>query len=123
LGALVPAASRDTSLKLLPDIASRVSARAEQFNQGVSGYVGILIWNQVQAPSPLTAEPDSASMARVNVPCHFSRKVAPLLAQVAGASGLSENAAAEALIARDLRSGSNVLHILAKRGSTVVRIR
>lgn len=90
--------------------------RAARFNLTVSAYVAILVWNQSQDPVDLAGEPDSAQLARVNVPCYIRRSVAPLLRHIANAANLSENAAAEALIARDLRNGKQALTILPARG-------
>jgi len=111
----VASPARQTSLKLLTDIAQRVRPRAEQLNLNVSTYVAILIWNQAQSPRALTRESDSPVLARVNVPCNLRRAVAPLLKNIAGAAGMSENAIAEALIARDLRSEQASLTILPSR--------
>lgn len=90
--------------------------RAARLNLAVSAYVAILVWNQAQDPVALNAEPDSSQLARVNVPCYIRRSVAPLLRRIASVAKLSENAAAEALIARDQRSGKAALTILPARG-------
>lgn len=92
-----------------------------QLNQSVSGYVGLLIWNYSQSPHRLVAEKDS-ELARVDLPCSFRKAVAPLLAQIAKDTGLSENAAAEALIAEDLRTNSLTLTILPARGSRKISL-
>lgn len=102
-------AARDTSFKLLPDIASQVPARAAQLNLTIAAYVSILIWNQMQRPNSLEAEPDSPQLARVNLKCYMRRGVAPLLRHIAKSARMTENAAAEALIARDLRSGGDLV--------------
>jgi len=119
---LVPAAARDSSLKLLPAIASQVQPRAAQLNLTISTYVAILVWNQVQAPAPIAPEPASPQLARVNVKCYMRRGVAPLLARIAKESRLSANAAAEALIARDLRAAEARLTIFPARGTTKPRV-
>lgn len=87
--------------------------RAAQLNLTVAAYVSILIWNQSRRPVPLDAEADSSQLARVNLKCYMRRGVAPLLKQLARAAGLTENAAAEALIARDLDAGGDLtIHCL-----------
>lgn len=110
-GVWMPGAARNTSLKLLPDIASKVKPRAAELSLPVSTYVGILISNQIASPVRLEAEPDG-NLGRVAVHCSFGIKIAPKLAQIAREASLSENAAAEALIARDQRSGVRTLLIL-----------
>lgn len=112
----MPSLARDTSLKLLPDIASRVPARVAQLNLTVSNYVAILIWNHTQAPRALEREPDSPQLARVAVPCYFRQAVAPALKRIASETGMSANAVAETLIAHDLRSEEIGLTILPARG-------
>lgn len=107
--------ARDTSLKLRPDLAIKVAPRAARFNLTVSAYVGILVWNQAQRPFPLAVEPGSKKLARVNVPCYLRCAIAPLLKRIASEYSLSENAAAEALIARDLASGEATLAILSRK--------
>jgi len=114
----VPSLARDTSLKLLPDIASRVPARVAQLNLTVSTYVAVLIWNYAQAPWTIEREPDSTQLARVAVPCYFRQAVAPALKRIAAETKMSANAVAEALIAHDLRSAENGLTILPARGKT-----
>ena len=111
----MPTPARNTSLKLRTDIATQAPRRAASLNLTFSAYVAILVWNQVQAPKPLEAEADSPRSVRVNVPCYLRREVAPLLRSVASSSKLSENAAAESLIARDLRTGGPSLTILARK--------
>lgn len=118
----MPSIARDTSLKLLPDIAERIPARIEQVNLPFSAYVAVLIWNQAQAPQPIKQEEDSPHLARVNVPCSFRKTIAPLLARIAANADMSENAIAEALIARDLRSPENGLTILPARGRAKFRL-
>lgn len=86
--------------------------RAAQLNLTTAAYVSILIWNHAQSPMPLEAEPDSPQLVRVNLKCYLRRSIAPLLKRIAAEVKLSENAAAEALIARDLRAGKSALTIL-----------
>jgi hypothetical protein len=101
--------ARGAPLKLLPHLAQQATARAAQLNLPLSGYIAILIWNQTQSPAPLRAEPDSPTRVRVNVPCYMRRTVAPLARALSRSSHLSVNALAEALIARDLRAGGNLI--------------
>ena len=108
----MPHLSRNTSLKLRPDLAADLPARVAQLNLTLSSYAAILVWNQIQAPVDLVAVKDSPQLARVNVPCYFRRSVAPLLRKAAAAAKLSENAIAEALIARDLEAGGKPLIII-----------
>jgi len=110
----VPTPARRTPLKLLPKIAEKVPARAAQLNLSVSGYIAILLWNQKQAPAVLAVEPDSPRMIRVNVGISWRKGLRVLTQQVAKDAGLSANALAEALIARDLRSGQTSLTILPR---------
>lgn len=104
----MPSPARRPSLKLLPHIAAGVRLRANELNQTASSYIGILIWNQLQAPEDLKAEPDSTNLARVDFPCSFRKAVSPQLRRVAKAAGLSENATVEALLARDQRKGGSL---------------
>lgn len=112
---MATSAARDTSLKLLPDLAKQVKPRADRLNLTVSNYVAVLIWNQHVAPVALSGVKDSARTVRVNVPCYFRRAIAPLLRRVASDADLSANAAAEALIERDLRKPDAPLTILPRR--------
>ncbi len=114
--------SPTSSLKLLPALAKLAPARAAQLNLSFSGYVAALVWNQSQAPAPLQAEPASAREVRVHVRCSWRRGLRPLVRQIARDSGLSANAAVEALIARDLRSADLALTILPARGSRKPRL-
>lgn len=111
----MPSLARDTSFKLLPRIASQVAPRAAALNLTIAAYVSVLIWNQAQRPAVLCAEPDSTQLARVNLKCYLRRAVAPLLTQIAKQARMSENAVAEALIARDLRTGGNLIIYSAKK--------
>lgn len=111
----MPSSARGTPLKLLPHLAQHAAVRAVQLNLPLSGYVAILIWNQAQSPQPLHVEADSPTRVRVNVPCYMRRSVAPLARMVARSAHLSINAAAEALIARDLRIGGNLTILSAKK--------
>jgi len=118
----VRSSARDSSLKLLPQIAVKTPLRAAQLNLTVSGYVAALVWNQAQAPSRLRREPDSKKFARQRVGCYLRRQVGSLAARLASAAGLSLKAFIEALIARDLRSPESNLTLLPRRGSTKSRL-
>lgn len=111
----MPTPSRTTPLKVLPSIAEGASLRATQLNLPASMYVAILIWNQVQAPVPLSPEPDSAQVSRVNLGISWRRGLRPMVVKIARSSGLSANAVVEALIARDLRGAKAALTILPVR--------
>lgn len=90
-------------------------ARAAQLNLTTSAYVAVLLWNQRQSPLRLQAEPDSARMTRVNLGISWRRGLRAMARQSAREAGLSVNALAEALIARDLRAGGAALTILPRR--------
>jgi hypothetical protein len=107
----------------LPLIAANISARIAQLNLTASGYVSILFWNQQQAPVRLQAEPDSPQMIRVNLGISWRKGLRSSARRLARESGLSVNALAEALIARDLRSPESPLVILPARGTTKPRLR
>lgn len=114
--------TRSTPLKLLPKIAERAEKRVQQLNQTHAGYVGILLWNYAQAPTPIDAERDAPDMVRVNFGMYWRGNLQALLVKMAKDAGLSTNALAEALIARDLRSPDAHLAILPARGSVKARL-
>ena len=103
------------ALKLLPSLATKAPARANQLNQMFSGYVAILLWNQDQAPVALEPEPASRRVKRVHVPCSMRRSVRALARKLAKKHEMSVNALVECLIARDLRSSDPGLTILPAR--------
>lgn len=107
---------RTSSLRLLPAIARIAPQRAEQLRLKFSAYVAILLRNQEAQPVKLEAEPDSARLARVPVPCSWAAGLGELADELAESAGLTRNALVEALIARDLRSAEMGLRILPQRG-------
>ncbi|MBI3885906.1 MAG: hypothetical protein HY302_09295 [Opitutae bacterium] len=97
-------------------------ARAAQLNQTISGYIGILVWNYTQMPFAISAEPDSPREVRVALSCYWRGHLRAGAQKTARAAGLSVNALAEALIARDLRSAEPALVILSARGRAKPRL-
>lgn len=114
--------SRNTPLRLLPEIAQNSPKRAAQLNLTLSGLVSVLVWNFAQSPIPLEAEPADAKESRVHVPCSWRGNLRPMVRQLAKAAGLNSNAFVEALLARELRSPSAGLTILPTRGTSKPRL-